>query len=183
MTLLEKLQELNAEKRAWVAEDPDNRWTGMYTEDLEHWADMGIVTVEDFERYGLETLIWDVYKDAYGVRPRHMDFKSMTLDQLKAEADFLCKEADRQYEAEKAQEAADVETFKATVQKTIELGAGDEETALRWMTQDMEFYHPQDVEHWVYNYGILFSDYGKELVKKLMNIVTFKEFDDERFVA
>jgi hypothetical protein len=41
----------------------------------------------------------------------------------------------------------------------------------------MEFYHSQDVEHWVYNYGILFSDYGKELVKKLMNIVNFKEWE------
>ena len=177
MTLLEKLQELNAEKRAWVAEDPENRWTGMYPEDLEHWAEYEVYTVEDFERYQLETLIWEVYKDAYGCRPRHMDFKSMTLDELKAEADFLCEQANLQYEAEKAQEAADVEEFKAVVQKTIELGAGDEETALRWMTQDMEFYHSQDVEHWVWNYGILFSDYGKELVKKLMNIVNFKEWE------
>lgn len=177
MTLLEKLQMINAEKRAWVAEDPENRWAGMIVEDLDHWAEYDVYTVEDFERWELETLIWDVYKDAYGYRPRHMDFKAMSIEELKEEADRLCEAANAQYEAEKAQEAADVETFKAIVQKTIELGAGDEETALRWMTQGEDFYHGQDVEHFVYNYGILFSDYGKELVKKLMNIVTFKEWE------
>ena len=55
------------------------------------------------------------------------------------------------------------------------MGAGDEETAIRWLTQDEEFYHSQDVEHWVYNQGILFTDYGRELVKQLDNTVSYKE--------
>jgi len=32
------------------------------------------------------------------------------------------------------------------------------------------------VESWVYDYNILFTDYGRELVKKLENIVTYKEW-------
>jgi hypothetical protein len=55
------------------------------------------------------------------------------------------------------------------------MGAGDEETALRWLTQDQEFYHEQDVEHWVYTQGILFTDYGRELVAQLNNTVSYKE--------
>jgi len=46
-------------------------------------------------------------------------------------------------------------------------------TALRWMTQGETFYHHQCVEHWVWNQGILFTDYGRELVKELMGIVEF----------
>jgi len=177
MTLLEKLQELNAEKRAWVAEDPDNRWTGMYTEDLEHWAEMGVVTVEDFERYELETFIWDAFKDAYGCRPRHMDFKSMTLEELETEADRISAAAQEQFEFEKAEEERKVVEFKKLITNTIELGAGDEETALRWLTSSETFYSSQDVEHYVWDKGILFTDYGKELVNKLMNIVTFTEWE------
>jgi hypothetical protein len=55
------------------------------------------------------------------------------------------------------------------------MGASDEETAIRWLTADEEFYHSQDVEHWIYNQGILFTDYGRELVKKLDNTVSYKE--------
>ena len=57
--------------------------------------------------------------------------------------------------------------------------AGDRETALRWMTMEETFYGNQDVEHWVYKHGFLFTSHGKAVVEELMNIVTFKEFDDE----
>lgn len=174
-TLLAHIEKLNAEKQAWMDAGPD-RWTGMITTDLDHWAEYGVFTVEDYERYELEAYIWDAYKDAYGYRPRHMDFKSMSLAELEAEADRVTEAARAQYEEEKAQEERDLAEFKATVQKTVELGAGDEETALRWLTQDEEFYSGQCVEHWVYNQGILFTDYGRKLVDRLLEMVTFKEF-------
>ena len=86
------------------------------------------------------------------------------------------KFASEQYEAECKFADEQVEEFKALVQKTIDLGAGDEETALRWLTSGEKFYHIQDVESWVWDYNILFTDYGKELVKKLENIVTYEEW-------
>ena len=60
-----------------------------------------------------------------------------------------------------------------------EAGAGDRETALRWMAMEETFYGKQDVEHWVYKHGFLFTSHGRAVVEELMNIVTFKEFDDE----
>ena len=80
-------------------------------------------------------------------------------------------------EMERLEKERALAEFKALVQKTIELGAGDEETALRWMTQDETFYHSQDVEHWVWNQGILFTDEGRALVKELMEIVKFEEWN------
>ena len=69
--------------------------------------------------------------------------------------------------------------FEATVGEFIEAGAGDRETALRWMTMEETFYMKQDVESWVYGHGFLFTSHGKAVVEELMNIVTFEEFDDE----
>ena len=78
------------------------------------------------------------------------------------------------FKAEKEAQAISIEKFKTLIQDTIGLGAGDEETALRWLTENEEFYSGQDVESWVWDKGILFCDYGKNLVKKLETIVKFK---------
>ena len=121
ITLAQHLSNLNAEKLAWIAEDPDNRWTGLWVEDLAHWAEMNIFTVAQFKRYDLETLVWEMYKDAMGFRPRHIDFKSMSDEELQAEADSLGRmiesqiEADKDWEAEMisfAQEDAEVENVQ-----------------------------------------------------------------------
>ncbi len=121
ITLAQHLANLNAEKLAWIAEDPDNRWTGLWVEDLAHWAEMNIFTVAQFKRYDLETLVWEMYKDAMGFRPRHIDFKSMSDEELQAEADSLGRmiesqiEADKDWEAEMisfAQEDAELENVQ-----------------------------------------------------------------------
>lgn len=173
MTLLELIQSKNAKTAAWVAEDPTSRWAGMITEDLSHWAEYDIHTAEDYERYELQTFIYEGHKDAFGVKGRHYDFSVMTMDELRAEADYISDAVNRQMEADRLQEESDLAEFKSLVQRTIEMGAGDEETALRWLTQDQQFYHGQDVEHWVWDKGILFTDYGRELVKKLDAIVEY----------
>jgi hypothetical protein len=69
--------------------------------------------------------------------------------------------------------------FEATVGEFIESGAGDRETALRWMAMEETFYNRQCVEHWVFDHGFLFTSHGKAVVEELMNIVTFEEFDEE----
>ena len=105
MTLAEFLAAKNAETLAWIAEDPDNRWAGLLTEDLAHWAEIGIHTVAQYRRYDLETLVWEMYKDAMGFRPRHMDFASMTDEELEREADSLGRMISSQIEADKEWEA------------------------------------------------------------------------------
>jgi len=131
------------------------------------------------ERYELECIIYDMHKVAYGVKGRHYDFKSMSMDDLRKEANRIgaaveVAEAEEAHAAEVA-----IADFEATVGETIEAGAGDRETALRWMTMEETFYGNQDVRHWVYKHGFLFTSHGKAVVEELMNIVTFKEFDDE----
>lgn len=116
----------------------------------------------------------DLYKDVYGFRPRHYDYGAMSVDDLNRELDLLGEvyKANKAREAEREERA--VEDFKAWIRKTIEAGAGDEETALRWIVEGHDFYCPFDIEHWVWGLGILFTDYGKDLIKRVEEIVEYK---------
>lgn len=128
-------------------------------------------------REDLQNDIWELYKAAYGFRPRGTDFSAMSWNELFDMAEQVSAEADRVFAEEQAVEAQDLIKFEDAVQAVIAAGAGNEETALRWMTQSEEFYNGQDVEGWVYNWGILFTARGKELVRSLSKIVTYKEMD------
>jgi len=168
---------IESENAKWTAECKARGatfWTTTVS-DPAHWAEYGIYTVAQYKRYGLEMDVWELYKDVNGFRPRHMDMGSMTDAELESLYDSLIRELDEQQTREAEESARAVEEFKELVQRTIELGAGDEETALRWLTQDEQFYHEQDVEHFVWNHGILYTDYGRELCKKLESIVTYAE--------
>ena len=87
--LLAHIKSLNAETLAWVAED-SNRWALTVTEDMAHWAELGVFTVEDYRRYNKEMALWDGYKEANGIRPRHLDLGGMSDAELDAELDMLC---------------------------------------------------------------------------------------------
>jgi hypothetical protein len=120
MTLAEHLAALNAEKLAWMAAGPD-RWTGLWVEDLDHWAEIGVFTVAQFKRYDNETMFWEMHKEVFGVRPRHVNLKDMTDEELETELNLLGRmmedEIKRQeeWEAEEmayAQEDAEEENAK-----------------------------------------------------------------------
>ena len=121
-----------------------------------------------------ENLFSDFHKDAYGFRPRDHRF----YDATPAEKQVIWDDVGRAFDDATAQEElAKRESqinFEKEVQYILSLGASNRETALRWMTDDRTFYTRQDVEGWVYNRGILFTDYGRELVKELMDIVKFE---------
>ena len=121
----------------------------------------------------------DLYKDVYGFRPRgnamdNWDLMGPTRKQ--AYWDELCAELEANNISEKQQAENAVAKFKARVQDVIGLGANDRKTALSWITGSETFYHSQDVEHFVWEQGILFTDYGKQLVKDLCEIVEYEEY-------
>ena len=176
--LIKEIQKRNAKTEAWVKEDPKNRWAGLYPTEESYWVERGITTLEELERDELATYIYDEHKTAFGCKGRHYDFNAMSLQELKDEADYISKAAHEQMEAEAKAANEAVIKFQDRLQDTIELGAGDEETALRWLTQDEKFYHSQDIESWVWNYGFLFTDYGKKIVKQLEGLVTFEEWEE-----
>ena len=105
------------------------------------------------------------------------DWNDRTPRQKQELWNALCDELEENTKAEKAAEVVAIEKFEARIQDIIELGAGNRTNALLWMTGTETFYHIQDVEHFVWEQGILFTDYGKQLIKDLAEIVEYKEYD------
>ena len=125
------------------------------TQDLEHWASYEVYTAEDLERYLLETTIWDMYKEVHGIRPRFMDMSSMSIKELEAEIDSLDKQLTEVIAREKAAQAESITAFEKHVVNTICMGAGNRETALRWIMDGSEA--GGDWEYFSYLHGLPYS--------------------------
>ena len=126
-----------------------------------------------------DELFSDLHKDVYGFRPRGVildNWNILPAEQKQARWDQLCAELESNTIFEKQQEVKAVASFQARVQDVIELGAGNYTNALLWISGTETFYNVQDVEHFVWEQGILFTDYGKQLVKDLAAIVDYKEY-------
>ena len=94
-------------------------------EAFKTWEEMTVL-----EQYGCQ--YWDMYKDAYGVRPRGIDTSSWTEADFEREFVQLSKTIDENYREQLASEAKAIERFEAQVTSFIESGAKDRETAIRW---------------------------------------------------
>ena len=122
----------------------------------------------------------DLFKDVNGFRPRGSlmtDWEDRTPRQKQELWNALCDELEENMKAEKAAEVVAIEKFEARIKDVIELGAGNRTNALLWLTGTETFYHIQDVEHFVWEQGILFTDYGKVLVNELAKICDFKDME------
>jgi len=94
--------------------------------DFTSWEQMS-----DLEQ--AQCTFWDMYKDAYGFRPRHVDTSSWTLADFDREFADLDKVMTANAAAEKIAEAKAVEAFERRVAELISMGAQDYEMALRWI--------------------------------------------------
>jgi len=117
------------------------------------------------EKNELISMHSDMYKDVYGFRPRGVNFDKHTIKHLNEEMDFLQEILEENMKAEAVRLKVDIIAFKNLIQETIEHGAGDHETALRWLLEGSEY--ECDIEMFVWSTGILYSDYGRSIVKQL----------------
>ena len=106
-TLLQHIESLNAQAQAWMDANPGD-WCSMYTDDMSHWYDMGIFTVEDFKRNELINGISDASKDLYGCRMR-LDWDEMSIEDMERTYDNICRQLREQFEEEQAAEKWEAE--------------------------------------------------------------------------
>ena len=78
---------------------------------------------------------WDMYKDAYGVRPRGIDTTSWTAYAFQVEFEHLALTIQANEIQRQEAEATAVKNFEQHVINTICMGARDRETALRWIME------------------------------------------------
>ena len=76
---------------------------------------------------------WDMYKDAYGVRPRFIDTTKWTVEDFEAEFVSLATAIEQAETQRKAEQAESIAKFEQHVMNTICMGARNRETALNWI--------------------------------------------------
>jgi len=96
------------------------------TETLLSWEDMSPLEQAQCQ-------YWDMYKDAYGVRPRGIDTSAWTEADYVAEFKQLGEIIDREEIARKAAEVINTEKFERRVAELISIGARDSAMAMRWI--------------------------------------------------
>jgi hypothetical protein len=95
-------------------------------ETFKSWEDMSTL-----EQYACQ--FWDMYKDAYGVRPRGIDTSTWTEADFEAEFVSLSETIDANYKQQLAQEAVAQHDFEMRVLSLLQTGAKDRAMALRWV--------------------------------------------------
>lgn len=96
------------------------------TTEFTTWEDMT-------ELEQAQCTFWDMYKDAHGFRPRHIDTSSWTLEQFDQEFAELTEVMRANDIAQTINEEASVEKFERRVAELISIGAKDRAMAVRWI--------------------------------------------------
>ena len=154
MELMAHIKAENAKTRAWIAEDPKNRWAGLYPEDEATWVERGITNMVDFERDELATYIYDAHKDAFGVKGRHYDFEAMSLEDLRSEADYISRMVKEQMDLEARMEREAVERFEKAIAEYMAMGAETRQDAIRWVLQAEGLENEYDPSYVCYSLGL-----------------------------
>lgn len=86
-----------------------------------------------------DNIVSDLHKDAFGFRPGERFWSAwecMSDDEKQAEWDYLLQALDRAIQEEQEREERAIAEFEALVAKTVSHGAGDRETAIRWIMKE-----------------------------------------------
>ena len=103
-------------------------------------------------------LYWDMYKDAYGVRPRGVDTSTWTLEQFDAEFKGLGRVIEQEAIASKIAEAAAIVKFEDRVTNLMHTGT-NRERVIAWL---MDAEHANgDFEYFCYTQGLPYGYFKK----------------------
>ena len=64
MELVKHIKAINEKSKKKMDANP-NLWIGMLVEDPKHWAEYGVTTVAEFNRYQDESFLYDVVSSDY----------------------------------------------------------------------------------------------------------------------
>ena len=107
-------------------------------------------TLEDFR-----SCYSDMYKEAYGVRPRNWETGKWSIQEWEKEFDRLDAEIKYNEEREAEEQAEAATQVEATISKLIAMGAKDRATAIRWLHDANNT--DGDDEYLCYNLGLKYG--------------------------
>ena len=123
------------------------------------------MTTSENKRQEMILIYSDFYKDAYGVRPRGINYHEFTLEELEADFNSFSKVCKENARIEKEANERAIADFEAKVQTLINMGANDRKTALRWIVESYEAHDLYYGADWLVSYelGIGYNKYADEL--------------------
>jgi hypothetical protein len=124
-------------------------------EAFKTWEEMTVL-----EQYACQ--YWDMYKDAYGVRPRGIDTTLWTEAEFEAEFVSLAKTIDANYTEQLAREEVAKHDFEMRMLSLLQTGAQDREMAMRWIHEAEG--SNGDEEYLCYLLGLPYRYFVKETV-------------------
>ena len=95
-------------------------------EEFKSWEEMSVVEQ-------MQCQFWDMYKDAYGVRPRGVDTSTWTEKDFLKEFAYLGKIIEREDVLRRQREDKASHDFEMRVLSLLQSGAKDRTMALRWI--------------------------------------------------
>jgi len=110
----------------------------------------------------LQCIFWDMYKDAYGVRPRGIDTSTWDEATFNAEFDYLVDLIGKNEQARQIAEQEAAHAFEMRVQSIMACGAKDRAMALRWIHEAEG--SDGDDEYLCYLVGLPYRYFAKEAV-------------------
>jgi len=125
-------------------------------------------------------IVSDLHKEAHGCRPSSFWWQCWNESDdegRQREWDDLLDVADRRAAREAEEERQALVEFECDLAAVMKTGNCDELTALSWMTPasfDEATPNSQDIEFWVWEAGILFTDRGRDIVKLVKQIYGVK---------
>jgi hypothetical protein len=96
------------------------------TTEFKSWEEL--TTLEQYA-----SIYWDMYKDAFGIRPRGIDTSAWTEADFQAEFKELGEIIDREEKVRVAEQQNAVFSFEKRISDLIFSGAKDRATAMRWI--------------------------------------------------
>jgi thymidylate synthase len=90
------------------------------------------------EKEQLESIFWDAYKDAFGIRPRFINFPDMSVEELQKELDSLSTVIQQQERNRLAEENEAADQVERTILNLMQAGAKDRDMAVRWLMEANE---------------------------------------------
>ena len=106
-----------------------------------------------------QSVYWDMYKDAYGVRPRGVDTSHWTLEDFDAEFEGLGVAIEAEEKVRNAAQQNAVFSFEKRVDALILSGARDRVTAMRWIHEAEDT--QGDDEYLCYTLGLPYMYFRK----------------------
>lgn len=162
------IKNINAKHKAEMEANP-NIWIGMVVEDAEHWAQYGVYTPAQYDRYMDEVTLYEAVSIATSksyARSVVADTEGMTDEEFKKELDYWGNQADQEIKREQEEEAVRVKEFEGQILNTIKNGAGDRKTAIKWILQGEELDKERDKGYICYSLGLPYS-FEKEFTEVL----------------